>query len=295
MKERAPYMPFFGRDFYGDLNVMSQDLEEQGAYIRLSWLCWQEGGIPADIPTLAAICSNTPVARFRKKIWPKLSGLFETAPDGRLTHRKIESIRDGKESFRRKCSEGGKLGNERRWGKHRVPDADPINTRLAPESGIDRKTVAFNCIYNSDTTTPQKTRGCDGELVPPERSELDTTMDRVAQSIHGRHPAVRRDCGAAAVRKKLVAILKHKSVPSSERVSFLQALDETHGRMCLSPQWTKDGGAFAKSLENWLAPTMERYEAAPTAQSAPPAAVKNIDQLRAEREQRRRDEGFADA
>jgi uncharacterized protein YdaU (DUF1376 family) len=102
-KEQAPYMPFFGRDFYGDVNVMAQDLEEQGAYIRLSWLCWQEGTIPADVAMLAMICSNTPVSRFKKKIWPKLCGLFEAAPDGRLVHRKIESIRDGKEAFRKKC------------------------------------------------------------------------------------------------------------------------------------------------------------------------------------------------
>jgi len=162
---------------------------------------------------------------------------------------------------------------------------------LQPE--VQKPTVTVS-VSDSSNTPPIGESGAGLELVP-ERSELDITLDRIAESIQARHPAVRRDCGAAAVRKKLIAILKHKFVPSSERMSYLRALDETHGRMCASSQWTKDGGEFAKSLENWLAPTMERYEAASTPQVAAPVVTKNVDQLKAEREQRRRDEGFADA
>ena len=171
MKEKAPYMPFFGREFYGDLNVMAQDLEEQGAYHRLNWLCWQEGAIPSDVATLAAIC-GAPLARFKKKIWPKLCGLFETIPDGRLVHRKIESIRNGKELFRKKCSEAGKLGNERRWGRDRVPDANPIDTRSGSVSGIDRKTVASD--FRSPISNTEDTNTCSFSNEGDGREELPT-------------------------------------------------------------------------------------------------------------------------
>jgi uncharacterized protein YdaU (DUF1376 family) len=160
MKEKAPYMPLYGREFYEDVNVLTQDLEEQGAYIRLIWVCWQEGSIPADVALLAAICNHTPVSRFKRKIWPKLCGLFESAPNGRLIHRKIESIRSGKESFRRKCSEAGKVGNERRWGKHRVPDQDPTETRLEPQSGSDRETVASDFRFPISDLQEERTNTC---------------------------------------------------------------------------------------------------------------------------------------
>jgi len=186
-KEQAPYMPFFGRDFYGDVNVMAQDLEEQGAYIRLSWLCWQEGTIPADVAMLAMICSNTPVSRFKKKIWPKLCGLFEATPDGRLVHRKIESIRDGKEAFRKKCSEAGKIGNERRWGPYRVPDVNPIGTRPEPDQnpnrvGIAKPSLSFSS-SSSLTETIKTLCSSDDEqavetieLIPPKPKPADQVL-----------------------------------------------------------------------------------------------------------------------
>lgn len=87
----------------------------------------------------------------------------------------------------------------------------------------------------------------------------------VAGSIHARHPSAhgRRDCSVAVVEKQLEAILKHKHIPSCERESYLRCVDANHASMCASEQWTKNGGEFAKSLSNWLAPTKERYDVNP--------------------------------
>jgi uncharacterized protein YdaU (DUF1376 family) len=152
-KEKAPHMPWYGRDFYGDENVLVMNLEQEGAYLRLLWNCWQEGSIPEDTAKLAAICKNVPIRRFEREIWPTLRGLF-VAGGGRLVHRKVELIRAGKEAFQKKCSDAGKIGNERRWGKNRVPDSDPMQTRSEPELGSDHKSVAVNvnvdCQYKTD-------------------------------------------------------------------------------------------------------------------------------------------------
>ena len=94
---------------------------------------------------------------------------------------------------------------------------------------------------------------------------VDETLDRVAREIHERHPNEhgRRDISAAGIKKKLAAILKHQGVPRSEHRSYLLKINRNHAGMCASDAWTKEGGQYAKGLDNWLAPTKERYLAEP--------------------------------
>jgi hypothetical protein len=73
------------------------------------------------------------------------------------------------------------------------------------------------------------------------------------------------------VQKKLEAILRYRDISRHERESYLAQLDANHAAWCASEQWTKDGGQYAKGLENWLAPSKERYEAPPVVGS--PAKV----------------------
>jgi hypothetical protein len=99
------------------------------------------------------------------------------------------------------------------------------------------------------------------------QSSYRATLQRVAMSIHERHPTAheRRDCGVPTVEKKLEAILKHKRLPEEDCGAYLLLIDQNHARKCSSEQWQKDGGEFAKALSNYLAPTMERYDVEPTA------------------------------
>jgi len=96
-------------------------------------------------------------------------------------------------------------------------------------------------------------------------SPLDGKIHETARTIHERHPAVRR-CGIGEVRKLLTAITSR--APAKERLSLLDAIDNNHADWCASEQWTKDGGEFAKGLDNWLAPTKERYLNVPEAADA---------------------------
>jgi hypothetical protein len=97
------------------------------------------------------------------------------------------------------------------------------------------------------------------------------------------------------VRKKLEAILKHKRVPRSEQLAYLDRVDRNHAALCAGEAWRKEDGQYAKGLEGWLSPTKERYEITPEPSAEPyaqPSGLKSIDQLRAERDQRRLEGGF---
>lgn len=107
------------------------------------------------------------------------------------------------------------------------------------------------------------------------RPGIHQVLERVAQSIHTRHPDAfgRRDCSAAMVEKHLAAILKHRHVPGHQRAAFLDRLDRTHAAMCASEGWQKDGGQYAKALENWLSPTKERYLVEPPSSATEPPRI----------------------
>jgi len=286
---KAPAFQLYAKEFLQDEAVIAMELDAVGAYIILLCHQWNEGSIPADSSLQARICRTT--LERMEAIWPQVAGKFSPVKHtkDRLANMKLEIVREEKNRFSVKQATSGKLGADKRWNRKPsetsrmdgVAHSGAMATLLGSAWGNDGSGSGSGSGSENPPPTPAARGGVEGN--PPEtdrgthgrpskqQSECDATLDLVAQSIHARHPAVRRDCGAAAVRKKLLAILKHKAVPAADRVSYLRMVEATHGRMCATEQWMKDGGEFAKSLENWLAPTMERYEAAPPPQAAPAA------------------------
>jgi hypothetical protein len=105
---------------------------------------------------------------------------------------------------------------------------------------------------------------------PEPKSEFDIEMEAIARAMHGRHPANRR-CGETIIKRQLKTIAeKH---PRSERLEVIRAIDKRHAGWCASDAWTKDGGEYAKGLENWLAPTMQRYMDEPPAPKPQPVRL----------------------
>lgn len=88
--------------------------------------------------------------------------------------------------------------------------------------------------------------------------ELEAEIDRAANQIHDRHPKQRR-CSAAMVKVKLRQIAK--KVPAAGRVQRVKDIAENHSAWC--EYWAKGDPIYAKSLENWLAPTMARFDEEP--------------------------------
>jgi hypothetical protein len=88
----------------------------------------------------------------------------------------------------------------------------------------------------------------------------DDAIEHTAQRIYARHPPVRR-CGLMEVRKRLKSIVM--KLPPESRIAKLESIDHNHAGWCATEAWTKSGGEFAKGLDNWLAPTLERFELPP--------------------------------
>lgn len=92
--ERAPWMPFYGRDFYSNVHVRAMSWHQRGLYQFLLWTAWEEGGIPDDAAELAAICNESP--RAFAKAWARISQRWRPHPTrpGWLRNERQERVRD---------------------------------------------------------------------------------------------------------------------------------------------------------------------------------------------------------
>jgi uncharacterized protein YdaU (DUF1376 family) len=134
---KSPAFQFYPKDFLTDENVRVMSLQERGAYITLICLCWLEGTLPADVSRLARVC-GTPLTVFRR-LWPALSVCFRpAAQEGRLMHPRLERERDTQATFRRRQSDNGKRGADKRW------HSEPIATPSPESSGATVSPMAKN-------------------------------------------------------------------------------------------------------------------------------------------------------
>jgi hypothetical protein len=176
------------------------------------------------------------------------------------------------------------------------PERQLIATLETPESGNKLPVrAATDCLSGPllyrkekkfEKKSPLTPQGAGKEISPdelpfatpldPQPTEVNgngNLLRHTAERIHARHPGPRRDIGVGRVTKCLTAILKYQRIPGREQAAFLGQLDFTHAAMCASEGWQKDGGEFAKGLENWLAPTKERYLAEPPEPSKPTQSI----------------------
>jgi len=128
-------------------------LEEEGAYCRLLWSCWQHGSIPSDPELAARLVGKGCSATVARVVLP----MFEVpCGEGRLTHDRLEREREKQAEWRKKSSEGGKKSAEMRSiskGGSRVVQAPyqpkgnipvsvlqspiPVRTNINGESSIE--------------------------------------------------------------------------------------------------------------------------------------------------------------
>jgi len=168
-------MLFYGRDFYHDENVQVMTLEQEGAYIRLLWNCWQEGSIPNGTANLAALCKNMPVERFERDIWPALGRLFRAAGE-RLVHDRVEKIREEKGKF----SEHARLAAEARW--RRDGQSGTENAGVEHQSGINRA-LPEQCLPSAECRVPSAERKADLDCPPANRKERGSQADAVGERL----------------------------------------------------------------------------------------------------------------
>ncbi len=178
------------------------------------------------------------------------------------------------ESCERASSDNAKVSRQKASESAELRHQKQLQTaqECAPDSAIVSHAIKEEKIPLKDSLTSVSVRESPLRREPLAfASPLGGKIAGTAREIHSRHPAVRR-CGPTEVRKLLETIVKR--IRSADRLALLDTVNQNHRLWCASFQWTKDGGEFAKGLDNWLAPTKERYLTQPgqPSQAIPPAA-----------------------
>lgn len=203
--EKAPWMPKYGRDFYGDENVEAMTWEQRGIYDFLLWKAWDEGSIPADAKKLARMCS-VPPRRFAK-IWADIAPCWRphASLPGRLVQKRQERVRAASGELSRRMKELA----DRRWAaqadaREAAGQAQPTDHDAEPDA------------------TPHSDHACDdacepacGPALRPAMLTTSHTPDAIATGdggMDGGRPGLRnqkgegygtrgpRDAGAGAAR-----------------------------------------------------------------------------------------------
>lgn len=134
----------------------------------------------------------------------------------------------------------------------------PVTSNLKPE---EENTLSAGA--SSECTLPSSVTTDESKSLPSKNTDTGTQTEVllvVANAIHARHPACRRDISANQTAKTLTAILRHNKIAKAKQDEYLAALDAEHERHCNSDDWQKEDGQYAKALGNYLAPTKGRYE-----------------------------------
>ena len=96
--------------------TMPLNTETTGAYILLSLRYWTHGPLKDD-PNFLAQITKLPVDRF-KEVQSDLEELFNVS-DGQWQHEGLDFLREEAAEYKRKKSEAGRKGSDKRWNKNR--------------------------------------------------------------------------------------------------------------------------------------------------------------------------------
>jgi uncharacterized protein YdaU (DUF1376 family) len=170
-------MLFFGRDFYEDEAVRLMSLEQEAIYMRLLWHAWREGSIPASVEGLAAIV-NVPLRRFAK-LWPGVAVKWHQTEDGsRLINRRQERERLQRAETKQRQSEGGRIGNAKRWGDRSPTDTAPNRSPIASEAKAKAKgETRGDGGMDGGSRTPSQNQNSEGVSTPVPRTGPQTAGD----------------------------------------------------------------------------------------------------------------------
>lgn len=169
---KAPWMPFYGRDFYSDVFVRAMTWEQRGIYQFLLWTAWDEGAIPGDAKMLAAICGMQP--RQFAKVWQDvLRDRWVAHPSraGWLINRRQERVRQSSGEL----SERMRALAEKRWANEEA-------ARSAAESDAECMRDACDDAPSADAdthTNPHAQQDCETACDPPcDAAVLTTTTTK---------------------------------------------------------------------------------------------------------------------
>lgn len=118
--DKAPYFPFYVKDYETDEHVKLMSLAQEGAFLRLLSLQWLHRSIPSSTESLARVCRVTHDEFLT--LWPGVSPCFTAAGDGRLINEKMERTRSDQAAFSRQQSRKGRKSVEVRTRLYGTPE-----------------------------------------------------------------------------------------------------------------------------------------------------------------------------
>lgn len=143
-------LPWWTQDWLTDQAVRLMTAAERGGYFDLLNHCWEsaDGCIPTDEREMRILAGMTVKEwrRGRSRILDRFT--TDGCKSGKCTQSKLYQLWLEDQAFRAKCSESGKIGNQKRWG-----------TRQEPESGLHREVIASSS--SSSSSSIEEPRACD--------------------------------------------------------------------------------------------------------------------------------------
>lgn len=260
-----PAFLFYPSDFASDGHVEAMTTEEVGCYILLLCKAWYEhpvGSIPDDDRTLARWTRLTPERWSECK--PAVLSAFTLGTDSRYHQKRLRAEYAKLRHVHQSRFQAGKKGAKSRWCKSN--DSNGLHSNAMRElwqtdskhiAKEDENEIEDMNIQESEEKKPEMetlfdVAPIDGTVVSP----IERRVGEVSASIKSRHPALR-----SASEKRIADLLKQciRRVSVHERIAMLDTIDEIHALWCATDGWIQDDGQYAKSIENYLAPTKERY------------------------------------
>ncbi len=268
---RRPFLPDYSvNPEVATFNTLHMSTEEFGAFTLLAYQAWREDppcSLPNDDTELARFARMTPERWAECK--HRVLATFTPGSASRLYHKEMRQAYDKLRQKHAARVSAANVANNSRHGKpngmngfhtnrsdlhvsngtHKLPQKVPIPPHPpGEEEGFSL--TSFSSFSEKKEAASVVVQGA-----------LDSAVHDIAARMYARHPAMRR-CSVAVIQKQLRSIVrKIHAVP--EKVEKLREIDAIHEQWCASWEWTKEGGQFAKGLQNWLAPTKERWDTPP--------------------------------
>jgi len=217
-KEKAPAFQFYPRDWLSDINVRAMTHEERGMYWDLCAHEWLEGRLPDNPEEIARILDVTPEELAPH--WDRIRSCFETTRAGYLVHPRLKRERKKQRERKKKQSDSGLKGANRRWRKPKedkgidgVPNGVAINTPMGSDSS------SSSSASSTAVTTPPVVPPKGGKNAPPVPTQ--EIVD-----------AWNKTCGDVLPR------VRHLTEPRRKKIiTRCRDLRSVVGDLALDPEW----------------------------------------------------------
>ena len=111
MKDKRPSFQWYPKDYMTDMNVIAMTPEQEGHYRRLMDICWMEGSLPSDLPSILALLKGTPNLD-ESYLQPVLKCFYIKGP--KMHHKRLDFEREKQDIYRKRSAAGGRESQRRR-------------------------------------------------------------------------------------------------------------------------------------------------------------------------------------